>query len=234
MDELSKRMVRDSIDISSRSTRDIGATCKSIFALKEDNSLAEDGKFTTLMKETGDVHIWVNSEELSKGGSTASALAMVNMDKLLKGNITAATLNFDNGKMTMKSISYASEEMINLFKKYGGGKINEDMIRRMPGKDIVAVMALNFKPEALRELIKMTGLDGLVNVGVEKLGFTTNDFIKANKGDIFIGLSDLNMKPEQAPTRVITLEMQCPACNNQLLILYFRHLSATRMRLTKL
>lgn len=196
MDELSKRMMRDSIDISNRSARDIEATCKAVFALKESNSLAKDEKFTRLMKEKGDVHFWMNTEELSKGGSSATALAMVNLDKFYKGNITTATMNFDNGKMLVKAKTYASEEMIKLFKKYSGGKINEDMIKRMPGKDVVAVMALNFKPEAIREIIKMTGLDGLINLGVQKLGFSVDDFIKANKGDILFGLSGLVMKPD--------------------------------------
>ncbi|MBC7889633.1 MAG: DUF4836 family protein [Ferruginibacter sp.] len=196
MDELTKRMMRDSIDVRSRSARDIGATCKAVFVLKESNSLAKDEKFTQLMKETGDIHFWMNSEELGKGGSSATALAMVNLDKFYKGNITTATLDFDKGKMLVKAKTYASEEMVKLFKKYSGGKINEDMIRRMPGKDVVAIMALNFKPEAIRELIKMTGLDGLINLGVEKIGFSMDDFIKANKGDIFFGLSDLVMKPD--------------------------------------
>ncbi|MBC7889596.1 MAG: DUF4836 family protein [Ferruginibacter sp.] len=196
MDDLSRRMMRDSINISRTSNRDIGAACKAIFALKESNSLAKDEKFTGLMKETGDVHFWMNGEELSKGGSSSAALAMVNLEKFYKGNITTATMNFDKGKMLMNAKTYASEEMLKLFKKYSGGKLNEDMIKRMPGKDVVAIMALNFKPEAIRDIIKMTGLDGLINMGVQKLGFSMDDFIKANKGDILFGVSDLVLKTD--------------------------------------
>lgn len=196
LDELSKRMIKDSINTGSRSARDIGATCKSVFALKENNSLAINENFSRLMKETGDVNFWINTEELSKGGSSASALAMVNLDKFYKGNVTTASVNFDTGKIIVNAKTYAGEEMNKLFKKYSGGKINGDMIKRMPGKDIVAIMALNFKPEAIRELIKMTGLDGLINLGIAKSGFSMDDFIKANKGDILLGLSDLVMKPD--------------------------------------
>ncbi|MCW3093838.1 MAG: hypothetical protein JWP81_4907 [Ferruginibacter sp.] len=196
MDELSRRMMRDSIDIRSRSARDIGATCKSIFALAESNSLAKDEKFTHLMKAAGDMQFWVNTEELSKGSPTSGALAAVNLQNFYKGYVTTGTVNFDNGKMLVNATTYASDEMLKLFKKYRGGKVKEDMIKRMPGKDVVAVMALNFQPEAIRDLIKMTGLDGLINIGVQKIGFTVDDFIKANKGDIFFGLSDLTMKPD--------------------------------------
>ena len=189
-------MRHDSISLNAVSGRDIGATCKAIFALKEDNSLAKNEQFTALMKEGGDVHFWMNSEELIKSGSPDNPLAMLNLDKFYKGNVTAATMNFDNGQMLVKAKTYVSGEMLDLFKKYSGGKINEDMIKRMPGKDIVAIMALNYKPQALADLIKMTGMDGLINMGASKLGFTMEDFIKANKGDFFIGLSDLSVSPD--------------------------------------
>jgi hypothetical protein len=196
MDDLTRRMLRDSINVRPVSSRDIGATCKAVFALPESNSLAKNENFTSLMKETGDVLFWMNSEELMKGGSTASAMAMVNLDKFYKGNVTSATMNFENGKMSIKATTYAIGEIIDLVKKYGGGKINEEMIKRMPGKDVVALMALNFKPEGLAALVKMTGMDGLINIGLKNMNFTLEDFIKANKGDILVGVSDLVTKPD--------------------------------------
>ncbi|MEO6720456.1 MAG: DUF4836 family protein [Ferruginibacter sp.] len=196
MDNLSRRMMRDSIDITSRSARDIGATCKSIFDLKEGNTLAKDDKFSALMKEKGDIHFWMNAGELNKTTASNTPLAMLNLEKLYKGNITTGTMDFDQGKITAKVRNYASEEMTKLFKKYGGGKVNEDMIKRIPGKDVVAVMALNFKPEGLQELIKLTGLDGLMNIGLSSMGFTLDDFIKANKGDVVVAVSDFSMKTD--------------------------------------
>jgi hypothetical protein len=70
------------------------------------------------------------------------------------------------------------------------------MIKRMPGKDVVGLMALNFKPEGIRELLKMTNLDGIANMGLTYVGFTMDDFIKANKGDILFGVSDLTIKTD--------------------------------------
>lgn len=196
MDELSRRMIRDSINITRASARDIGATCKAIFDLKEINTLAKNEKFTALMKEKGDIRFWTNVEELNKSTFTPTPLAMMNLEKLFKGNITTGIVNFENGKMLVKAKSYASDELVDIFRKYGGGKINEEMIKRIPGKDVVAVMALNFKPEGIKELIKLTGLDGLVNIGVSSFGFTMDDFIKANKGDIVAGFYDLTLKTD--------------------------------------
>lgn len=92
MDELSRRMKRDSIDISPiYSKRDIDATCKAIFNLEESNSLAKNEKFTTLMKETGDLRFWMNSEEVYKDMGTM--LPMINLDKMYKGSATTALVD---------------------------------------------------------------------------------------------------------------------------------------------
>jgi hypothetical protein len=46
------------------------------------------------------------------------------------------------------------EDLQKIFKKYSGGKINEDMIKRIPGKEVVGMMAFNFKPEAIKEILQ--------------------------------------------------------------------------------
>lgn len=195
-DDLSKRMMRDSIDIPAMATRDIGATCKSIFALAESNSLAKSDKFTSLMKDKGDIQFWLNFEEVSEYMPSNTPIAMLNMDKFTKGNVTTGIINFENGKMEVKMKSYASNELMKIFKNYGGGKINEDMIKRLPSKNVIGMMALNFKPEGVRELIKLTGFDGFVNIGMQKFGFTLDDFVKANKGDVVVAFSDLAIKTD--------------------------------------
>ena len=198
MDELSRRMKRDSIDISSRSVRDIFATCKAVFALTENNSLGNEEKFTNLLAEKGDVHLWINTQELSTGAGTPSALAMLNLEKWYNDSRTTATINFDNGKININSHSYTGDEISKVFKKYKGGRINEDMIKRLPGKDIAALIALNFNPEGLKELLKTFNLDGFVNIGLTSFGIGMDDFIKANKGDLLIAITDLKMKSDTA------------------------------------
>ncbi|MBL0357291.1 MAG: DUF4836 family protein [Chitinophagaceae bacterium] len=209
MDAMSKRMGNPGIDRTGK-PRDISATCHSIFALDKNKSLGAEEKFSKLLKESGDVHFWMNSEELYSGSATPAALAMLNLDKFYKGSFTAATFNFDNGKMTVNTHSYAGEELTKLYKKYSGGKVNEDMLKRMPGKDVMGLIALNFKPEALRDFLKMTNLEGFINIGAASLGFTLDDFIKANKGDIMIGLSDLKLVADTSTAPATDIETPAP------------------------
>ena len=191
---LSQRMMNDSIGASH--SRDIGATCKSIFALEASNSLAKNDKFGKLIKETGNIHFWIDSGELYSQMPMFSSgpMAMLNLDDFYKDNITTATLSFENGKISLNSTSYMSERMLAFYKLYVNGKINEDMIQRMPGKDVDGVIAVNFKPDGIKELLKQLNIDGMANGGLKQLGLTTDDIINAFKGDFLFGASDFSIK----------------------------------------
>lgn len=178
-------------------SRDLSAACKTVFDLKESNSLGEDEKFTELVKKPGDLHFWMNSEELYKDGGLANpAMAMLDLNKLYEGNITAAAVNFENGKILMDIKSYAGKELSELYKKYGGKNIDEEMIKRLPVKDVAAVFAMSFKPEGIKELLKLMGVEGYANMGLAFAGFSLDDFIKANKGDILIALTEIKHKKD--------------------------------------
>lgn len=192
MDQLSRRMMQDSIDIRSGKSRDLVTTCQSVFSLEESKSLGKNEKFGKLVNEKGDIHFWINTEEISKNTASASMLAMVNLDKLYKGNYATGTINFDNGKINVSMKNYLSDEMSKLYEKYGGGKVDEEMLKRIPGKEVMGVMALNFKPEGLKEFLKILNVDGMANIQLKRLGFTVDDFVKANKGDIVVGFSDVS------------------------------------------
>jgi hypothetical protein len=193
MDQLSKRMQDDSIDVSNHHSRDIAATCKSLFMLTESSSLGKEEKFTRMLSEQGDMHVWLNSEQLNKYAGRETPLEMLNMEKLFKGNVTTTALNFDNGKINVNVRSYVSEELTALYKKYKGDNLNKEMLQRMPGQDMTGIIAFNFKPEGIKEFLKVMNLDGMVNLALPNLGFTLDDFIKANKGDVMIGVSDLKI-----------------------------------------
>jgi Domain of unknown function (DUF4836) len=174
--------------------RDLGIACKNIFDLKESNSLGQDEKFTRLLKKAGDIHFWMNAEELNKGGITNAALSMISLGKLYEGNITTATINFENGKILIDTKSYANKEMTAVYKKMGGKNIDENMIKRLPSKDVAAVFAMSYKPEGIKDFLKILGVEGYANMGLAFAGFSMDDFIKANKGDVLIAVTDLKQK----------------------------------------
>ncbi|KAA9039144.1 DUF4836 family protein [Ginsengibacter hankyongi] len=172
----------------------LAATCKNLFSLKSDSSLAENEKFTKLLKEKGDIHAWVNSEEIMKSSSSLGMLGMLKLDVFFKDNIGTYSVNFDNGKIDINHKGYAGKEFSDFLKKYSGGSINTDMIKNIPSQNVLGVLAINYKPEAIKELIKLMGMDGFLNMYSSQMGFNLDDFVKANKGDLTLAVSDLSIK----------------------------------------
>lgn len=173
------------------STRNTVAAATALYTLSEDNSLAKEERFSRLVNDKGDMHFWMNVESLYKSMPGMEALAMINMSKLYEDSRYAATANFENGQIKVDVATYGGKELSEIYKKYSGSDVSSDMAGNLPAKDIAVFFALNFKPEGIREFIKLTGMEGLINMGTAFLGFNMDDFIKANKGDILLSVSDL-------------------------------------------
>ena len=169
-------------------------TASLLHSLTEDNSLGKNERFGKLVSDKADMHFYVNIEGMSKmnaGMPGMPGMNMINFSKLTEGAVATGSANFADGKIDVDMMFYAGKEMTNLWKKYGGTKINDDLLKRLPAKNIAIFMAMNFQPEGLKEFAKITGLEGLVSLGAPMFGFTLDDFIKANKGDLIFSVSNL-------------------------------------------
>lgn len=182
-------------DKEESSSLDLKQTIADLFKMSEDQSLAKNEKFSALMKDNADVHIWFNSEPLTEG--LGDAMPLVDLSKFTKGNITTASITFNNGNIAVKSKWYASKELSAIFKKYQGDNIDENMVNRLPATGVNALFAMNFKPEGIKEILKLTGMDGLLSGMLRKeTNFSVDDFIKANKGDLLVAVSNVHSKKE--------------------------------------
>jgi hypothetical protein len=125
-------------------------------------------------------------------------MSMLKVDDLYKDSYSTGTLNFDNGKITIGFKGYSGEKLTELYKKYKTEDINADMVKRFPGKDISAMLAISYRPEFFKDLITLTGTDGFVNLGLTKsgTGLTLDDIIKSQKGDVFIAATNVQNKPD--------------------------------------
>ena len=177
-------------------SEELASFCNKLFSLKADSSLAKNDKFSDLLKEKGDLHFWQNTEEITKSVPNMGMLGMLKLDVFFKDNISTFTVNFDKGKIEIGQKGYAGKELTDFMKKNKGSKINTDMIKNIPSQNVFGILAMNFKPEGIQELIKLTGTDGMVNMYLQQLGFSLDDLSKANNGDLMIALSDFKMKTD--------------------------------------
>ncbi|MEJ7611779.1 MAG: DUF4836 family protein [Ferruginibacter sp.] len=172
--------------------RDMNVITASMFALKANESLAENEKFTDLVKTKGDVHFWYNAQYFDVAGSMGPMGAMVNTKKLTDGAIFAGTVNFDNGKINLDGKSYANKEVMDIYKKYATDGFDKSMIKNIPSQNLAGMMIMNFKAEGIREIMKLLGVDGLLNMATANMGFTMDDIVKAGKGDMMFAVTDIS------------------------------------------
>jgi len=167
--------------------------CKNLFTLKSDSSLGDDSRFSELVNEPGDLHAWINSEAMMKSSGRLGMLGMLKLNDLIKGNVSTYTVNFNNGKIDITHKGYTSKVLGDLLRKYSGSGISMDMIRAIPSRDVTGLLALSFKPEGLKALVTLIGVDGMINSGLSQAGITFDDFVKAMKGDLLLAFTDFNV-----------------------------------------
>ncbi|MEP6597462.1 MAG: DUF4836 family protein [Ginsengibacter sp.] len=183
------------VPLAPLSSDSLVSVCKTIFLLNEDNSLYKNERFANLAGEDGDIHYWLNTSELSKGsmpGKPPGMAGMINLDKFLVDNISTGTVNFQDGKISGNHKQYFGKELSDILKK-GEGNINTDMIKRLPSQNLAAVFSLHFTPGSLLEIIKLTGLDGFINLFLSSKGLSLDDIVKATKGDILFAVNDITI-----------------------------------------
>jgi hypothetical protein len=172
---------------------DFSALCKNLFSLKTDSSLAKNDKFASLLKEAGDMHFYQNTDAMINNSPAMGMLGMLKLDAFTKGNSSTYTINFDNGKIDVSQKLYVSKELTDIVKKYMGNSVDMDMIKKIPSNNVIGLLASNFKPEGITEMIKLTGVDGMINSYTQPMGFNLDDFSKATNGNWLLAFSDLNL-----------------------------------------
>lgn len=182
------------------------AIVKDVMATSSSNSLFDDDHFASLVKEDGDMHMWMNSGSLVAGAN--NMMSMMKVGDLLAGAVTAATLNFDDGKISVKAKSYFGKEMQDLLKKWNNKNIDASVLNRIPSDNVVGVMAANIDPQYLKEFFKAAGLDGFINAALSKQNLTMDELLAATKGELILAVSDVSM---QNQTITIPSEGDAPA-----------------------
>jgi hypothetical protein len=171
----------------------LSSICTSLFDLSSSSSLAKEERFTNVVSMPGDVHYWVNGEYFYKTVETNSVINMFNLEVLYKGNISAGAVNFDNGKITVNGLNYYSDDLMKVFKQFKGGSINQDLIKRISSKDVNMLLSLNYKPEAIKELLKLFNTDGILKAAIAPYGVKLEELLQSNGGDVMLAISDFKI-----------------------------------------
>jgi hypothetical protein len=168
---------------------------KNLFTQPEDNSLASaNDKFKNLLKEEGDVSIFVNYERIGDLISKASAMPIATTN--FKDTYLTSTINFENGKIVSDTKIYNNEANHKMAKELYKASVSKDLVKAQPGGDVVAFMSfgINMEP-TIKYLQEAKLLDG-INQGLKSLGpeFDANYVAAALSGDFIATLNSLSVK----------------------------------------
>lgn len=172
------------------------AIAKELFDLGS-NSLYEDKRFANMMQESGDFHMWLNNEFYIGSSLGPLASLVTNLDKLFKGNVTTATGSFENGKMVMDCKGYYNDDLAAIYKKHKWTNVSADLINSIPSQNVTGFVAFSMPPAMVNDMFKLVKVDGVVNSFLSEINFSMAEFEKANKGDLLIAVTDLQVKEEK-------------------------------------
>lgn len=173
------------------------AIAQELYNLKSSNKLSSNDKFADLINTKGDVHFWVNAGSMYSNTMAGSLLSLSKLSSLLEGNIATGTIAFNDGAIQIESKGYVGKELEALYKKYQSSNFDADMLKNVPAGEVNVALGMNYPPEGLKAFLSLLGVDGLVNTFMQEAGFSVDEFVKANSGNLFFALSDFKITKEE-------------------------------------
>jgi|GEM_PF-327178 len=168
---------------------------KKYFKLEKKESILSVDGFNDLQGKTADVAIF---NQVNLDGISGMAFAFLpKVKELVEGAYGTTTINFEDGKIEVESTSTTGKKMADILKKYAGPEVDMSLLENYPSQNVDGVMAFSFKPELIPALIKETGFDALLGIGLSQTGLSLDDFAKVFKGDFAVAVSDFAVEKKE-------------------------------------
>lgn len=192
---------------------------KQLYDLKSSDEIEADDHFKDMMKESGDIHFWFNSD-MYANNMAGGMMSMMKMSNLFQGNVATGALNFDDGKISVKWKQYYGKEMKAILDKYKYKNVTEDMVNRVPSQNIMGIIVGNFPPDVMKEILRASGMDGLANGMLSKFNFSLDELISAMKGEFIVAVSDFNQASSNVNVPGSNAKMSIPVKKTNMNVLF--------------
>ncbi|GAA3947050.1 DUF4836 family protein [Chitinophaga oryziterrae] len=167
-----------------------------LFHLKKEETAGTIEAFKDLLKGDADVSVYMNPEPIY---STQATMIPANLKEIISGSYYTGAVNFDKGKIVMEGSSYVGKELAAIYKKYGTQEADLDMLEKYPSSNITGFLVYGFDFRMLGDIIKSTGMDGIVNMTLHSSGLTMDDILAAFKGQMVFVASDFAVSKKPNP-----------------------------------
>jgi hypothetical protein len=172
------------------------AYAKSLYNLKKENSIETNENYAALMKEEGDIHFWsVSADALSD--IQFGPVPLIAASAMMQGSVTDGTINFENGKVVIKSRQYLNQTLSNLISKYDAKPLSADLLNHV-AQGASVVIAMNYHPQLIKDFLKVSGTESTTNKFLEDYNLSFDALLQSTKGEILMTAADLG--PQQMST----------------------------------
>lgn len=169
------------------------AYAKSIYDLEKENSIESNENYAALMKEEGDVHFWsVSADALSD--IQFGPVPLIAASAMMQGSVTDGTINFENGKVVIKSRQFLNQTLSNLISKYNAKPLSVDLLNHV-AQGASVVIAMNYHPQLIKDFLKVSGTQSTTNKFLEDYNLSFDALLQSTKGEILMTAADLG--PQQ-------------------------------------
>jgi hypothetical protein len=160
-----------------------------VYDLESSNSMETDERYAALLKEPGDLHFWTNTAQ-AMAGIDLGPLALMSASPLMQGSVTTAAVRFENGKILITSRQYVSGTLAQILEKHRARALTRETLSHLSPASSV-VVAMNYEPQVLSELLSAGGAIGTVNSFFKEMNYSADEFIRTTKGELLIAAEDL-------------------------------------------
>lgn len=168
-----------------------------LFHLKKEESAGTIEPFAKLLKEDADAGVFVNPEAIYNSGQITMIPA--NVKKLMEGSYYTGTVNFENGKILFNANTFLGKELAAIYKKYGKKEIDLGMLKKYPSQNVTGFVSYAFDFRMIGDIVKATGMDGMVNMMMGKSGLSMDDVLNAFEGQLTYVASDFAITKKESP-----------------------------------
>nr|WP_295871713.1 DUF4836 family protein [uncultured Chitinophaga sp.] len=177
-------------------TKVLVAEVDHLFHLKKDESAGVLEPFAKMLKENADMSIFINPEAIYNSGMLTMIPA--NFKKLMEGTYYTGTSTFEKGRIVANGNYYMGKEIASIYKKYGNKEIDLDMLKKYPSQNITGFTSYAFDFHMVGEIVKSTGMDGIVNMFLAKSGLSMDDVLNAFEGQFTYVVSDMAVQKKES------------------------------------
>lgn len=162
--------------------------CKTL--LSKPKSIFTNEHFTALLKEEGDMYLWMSNNiqsQMQKKSKAPQIVEMLNKNIMRSGDYTSGVINFENGRILMQMKRFMSPSVDSIYRKYPAKNLNTEFVRRLPGGQPIFLYTFSFSPEMIRETLAKAGAEKYID-SLSKKKLKIDDIVSAVRGDAVIAL----------------------------------------------